>query len=172
MRVKVLVALAVVGLVVATSGPAEAKRRGLGVPVDGRKVVRFVSIGASGLFTGTMPTPVLAYELPDAPPFIAHDGRHFDLGYRHGRLWGGEWIGYRADKQHLALDQEGLPAFMANFGVDLSRTPPREENEQIRWTFRWSMIAIAGVLLWMVANLLLNRPNAVASPQSRATRRG
>ena len=88
--------LGLLALLLAISMPlddAEARRRGIPIPIPGLRGE----------------TLVLVKELPRIPALLRKDGKYIDLGYKFYSGSGGEWIGYiGSDTDYLKLPEPQL----------------------------------------------------------------
>ena len=90
---------------------AEARRRGIPIPIPGLRGE----------------TLVLVQELPRIPLLQRKDGTYIDLGYKFNSFSGGEWVGYvGSDSEYLTIAEPQLKLILLLAGMtDFPAVPDR-----------------------------------------------
>lgn len=90
---------------------AEARRRGIPIPIPGLRGE----------------TLVLVKELPRIPALLRKDGIYIDLGYKFNSASGGEWVGHiGSDSEYVSLPEPQLQMLMRVAGMkELPPVPDR-----------------------------------------------
>lgn len=103
-----LCTLLLVGL---TANTAEARRRGIAIPIPS------FSKGEALVFVK---------ELPKGLPFLTKDGKQIDLGYHWDAKDNGKWVGYVTDTRYLQWSPKMLDAIVLLSGM--KSLPPVPER--------------------------------------------
>ena len=112
-------------------GDADAKRRGGSKSSSSKRIPVIIPIprGSKDI--------VFVQKLPKLKVF-EHKGKHWDLGYKHGWLWGGEWVGYISHPKpmYIELNQDvAKNKLLPLIGLTSDYVPPKggkvEDNSPI-----------------------------------------